>query len=161
LTPDLRPPSLVRDGIGRAAMHCALLQWQLRQAGVPLDRAGISGPIVEVHPPASLYPWHLTFTGYKGPSHGEVLRQMVDGLGSPNGPSYWLSLGRWRDDCAENHRAFDALIGALTARATCVGRTNRPETDRELAVARTEGWIHVPTVASLPGLAEDSLAYVV
>ena len=43
-----------------------------------------------------------------------------------------------------SHDAFDAVIAALTARAASLGQTCPPGED-DLAAARTEGWIAIPS----------------
>jgi predicted nuclease with RNAse H fold len=144
----LVPLSVSADRIGHTAMRCAALQTRLAEAGRSVDRSG-AGVVVEVYPAASLKVWGLPWRGYKTPKNQAVLGAVVDGLlhAAP-----WLDLGGYEQLCRRSDHALDAVVAALTARAAVRDQVCRP-TERELAAARTEGWIAIPTgpPAGLPG----------
>ncbi|WP_433213357.1 DUF429 domain-containing protein [Dactylosporangium sp. CS-047395] len=141
--PGLIPLSVSADRLAHAAMRCAALLSMLATAGVDVDRAG-GGRILEAYPSASLHRWGLTHRGYKG-KH-EV---PVDALVAATAP--WLDLGAFEPLMHTSHDAFDAVIAALTARAAALELVTRPSST-QLAVARVEGWIGVPTapLSALP-----------
>lgn len=130
----LRPLSVSADRIAHAAFRCAALLPRLVQ---PVDRTGHSR-VVETYPAGSLMRWGLPFRQYKG-ADGRVLReQIVDAL------AVVLDLDRHRDTLVGSDHALDAVVAALTARAAALGLATLP-TAAELAVARDEGWIALPT----------------
>jgi predicted nuclease with RNAse H fold len=129
------PPSVAADRQGQAALRCAALQAMLARAGQDVDRSG-SGAIVETYPAASLYGWGLT-RRYNG-RHLDLATTLREATAP------WLDLGPHADLVAAGRAAFDAVVAALTARATALGFTLRPDAD-QLPLARIEGWIAVPS----------------
>jgi predicted nuclease with RNAse H fold len=141
----LVPLSVSADRIAHAAMRCAALLAELIGNGVPVDRTGQTGKIVEVYPAASLFQWGLTHKGYKRAARVVKLRELVDNLLAA---APWLELGEYEDLCRRNDDAFDAIIASLTARATVCNQTLAP-TDEQAALAAREGWIALPLKGSL------------
>lgn len=47
------------------------------------------------------------------------------------------------DGCDDHD--LDAFLCAVVARAARLGLTSAPDNDADVAVARREGWIHLPT----------------
>lgn len=137
----LRPLSVAADRIGLTAMRAANLLGRLEASGSPVDRAG-TGVVVEVYPAASLHVWGLDSRGYKGSSRVAVLSALVDGLTTA---APWLQLGEHEDLCRQRDDAFDAVVAALTARASALGLTTCPPDEAATARARREGWIDAPT----------------
>lgn len=135
----LTPLSVAADRIGHVAVRCAGLQARLAQAGEPVDRAG-TGTLVEVYPAGSLRLWGLSYKRYKGTKNVASLSAGIDALleAAP-----WLDLGAFESLCRTRDDAFDAVIAALTARATALGLTTPPADDQR-EQARTEGWIALP-----------------
>lgn len=138
-----RPLSVSTDRIGVAAMRAARLQHLLRRAGVPVDRSGTSGRIVESYPAGALRVWGLVHRRYKHAANVATLETLVTDVlarcAPPLGEAAAASLREGDDD------DFDAFVCALIARAAALGFTTRPSSD-QLDVARREGWIHLPTV---------------
>lgn len=136
-----RPLSVSSDLIGVAAMRGARLQHLLVQAGVPVDRSGTSGRIAEVYPAAALRHWGLTASGYKGRKNELVCERLAESLagrfGSLSEPVRAVLAG-----CDDD--SLDAVVCALLARAVLLDYTTPPQRE-ELAAARREGWIHIPT----------------
>jgi predicted nuclease with RNAse H fold len=135
----LWPLSVSTDRIGVCAFRCAAL---LDRWGV-WDRAGAGG-VAEVYPAAALRWWALPSRGYKASDPGapEVRAGLVAEL---RARCPWLVL----DDeqaaaCAATHDLLDALVCALLARAVDAGATTPPPAELA-ALAREEGWIHVPS----------------
>ena len=143
----LIPLSVSADRIGHTAMRCAAVQAQLARADRPVDRSG-RGPVAEVYPAASLKVWGMPWSGYKTPKNRVALGAIADHLGrlAPG-----LDLGVHEELCRRSDHVLDAVIAALTARAIALGHATQPS-DPELAAARTEGWIAIPT-APLKALA--------
>ena len=123
------PLSVSTDRIGVAALRTAYLLDALEAGGVPIDRTGVTGPIVEVYPAAARRVWGL----------GSVrsVEELEDSL------PMTFSDSAARVACATSEHAFDALVSALTARAAALGRTSPPPPEVSDAAA-SEGWIHVP-----------------
>ncbi|GIE46702.1 hypothetical protein Ani05nite_02360 [Amorphoplanes nipponensis] len=144
----LVPLSVSADRIGHTAMRCAALQTRLARAGRDVDRSG-AGAVVEVYPAASLKVWGLPWRGYKTAGNRAALGVVVDRLQQA---APWLDLGDHEQLCRRSDHALDAVVAALTARAAVRDQVGRPG-ERELAAARTEGWIAIPTaaLAGLPG----------
>jgi predicted nuclease with RNAse H fold len=140
----LVPLSVAADRIGHVAMRCSELLDQLARSGQPVDRTG-AGTVVEVYPAASLARWGLPHRGYKGQNGAPVLDQLVNGVRSK---AEWLVLGEFEDQCRKSDDAADAVIAALTARAAAVGLIKAPDM-AQIILAKTEGWIAIPTPASL------------
>jgi predicted nuclease with RNAse H fold len=134
------PLSVAADLIAHAAFRCASLQARIAELGAPVDRSG-AGTVVEVYPAASLKLWGLPSRGYKRPKNRAVLGVLVDRLAElvP-----WLDLGGHEQLCRRSDHVLDAVVAALTARAVARGQASRPDR-HELAAARTEGWIALPT----------------
>jgi len=143
----LIPLSVAADRIGHAAMRCAGLLAKLASQGRPVDRGG-AGAVVEVYPAASLKCWGLAYRGYKQPRNAQARGALMDDL---QAAAPWLAPGRYQGLCRTSHDAIDAVVAALTARAAAQGQATRPD-DKQEAVARSEGWIALPT-APLIGLA--------
>ena len=144
-----RPLSVSSDLIGVAAMRGARLQHLLQAAGVPVDRAGVTGRVAEVYPAAALRAWGLASSGYKGRVHAATCRSLAAELAARCG-GLGAAAAAALAGCDDNR--LDAFVCALVARAVLAGRTTRP-TDEQVVVARREGWIHVPTagVAEIAG----------
>ncbi len=136
----LTPLSVSADRIGHTAMRCAGLLAALARRGRPVDRRG-TGVVVEVYPSASLKLWKLPYRSYKRSSNLDGLGHLVDEL---RAAALWLDLGAYEQICRVSDDAADAVIAALTARASFQGLVTVPA--REHAdCARTEGWIALPT----------------
>lgn len=134
----LNPLSVSADRIGHVAFRCAHLLSQIARADIEVDRAGVTGHVVEVYPAAALKVWGYLEKGYKGPDGRPVLRAMAERFLKDCG---WLILGD--DDqmlCLTNDDAFDALIADLVARAQIAGLVE-PLDASQIAVGRMEGWI--------------------
>lgn len=97
--------------------------------------------MVEVYPAASLRIWGLPDRGYKRTANLPRLADLVDRL---RAAAPWLDLGAYEPLCRGSDHAFDAVVAALTARAAALTLATRPADD-EVAAARVEGWIAVPT----------------
>jgi predicted nuclease with RNAse H fold len=135
----LTPLSVSADRIAHVALRCAVLLAKLQAAGVPVDRSG-SGPVAEVYPAASLRSWGLDHRGYKQKSGIGALAGLVDHLLDE---TPWLDCATHEHAMRESHDVFDAVIAAMTARASALGQTI-PPTGNALAAAATEGWIVIP-----------------
>ncbi|MEV4702960.1 DUF429 domain-containing protein [Actinoplanes sp. NPDC049316] len=133
----LVPLSVSADRIGHTAMRCAALQAVLAADGIDVDRTG-AGAIAEVYPAASLKIWGLPWRGYKTARNRQALGAVVDGLLAT---APWLRLGEHEALCRRSDHALDAVVAALAARAVALGRATVADRD----VARTEGWIALPT----------------
>ena len=136
----LVPLSVAADRIAHTAMRCAGLLARLASNGQPVDRCG-TGVVVEVYPAASLWQWGLPYRGYKGAHNIASLGDVVDELLAA---APWLALGRYEDVCRRSDDALDAVVAALTARAAALGLVSVPDPE-QVAVARREGWIALPT----------------
>jgi predicted nuclease with RNAse H fold len=134
LAPPLRPLSVSADRIAHAAFRCAGL---LPRLGQPVDRTG-RGRVVETYPAGSLRRWGLPFRRYKGADGQGAREQIVDALAAV------LDVAPHRRLLTGSDHALDAVVAALTARAAVLGKATLPGPD-ELAVARDEGWIALPT----------------
>jgi len=136
----LVPLSVSADRIAHAAFRCASLLARLAAEGEPVDRCG-DGVVVEVYPAAALRRWGLTHRGYKTPGRGVGHGFLVDEL---TAATPWLNLGSYEQLCRTSHDAFDAVVAAMAARAAALGHVLEPDTAQR-EVARTEGWIALPT----------------
>ncbi|MET9019990.1 DUF429 domain-containing protein [Actinopolymorpha sp. NPDC004070] len=141
-TTGLLPLSVSADRIGHTAMRCAGLLAHLAQDGQSVDRSG-AGAVVEVYPAASLKKWGLPSRGYKRARNVDNLRASVEALLAA---APWLQLGQWEDECRRSDDAFDAVIAAMTARAVSRGLVE-PLPEKHASVARTEGWIALPSTS--------------
>ena len=137
-----RPLSVSSDLIGVAAMRGARLQHLLGAAGVPVDRSGVTGRVVEVYPAATLRGWGLVSSGYKGKANTAACRSLAGELAARCGRLGAVAAAAL-EGCDDNR--LDAFVCALVARAVLTGRTTRPSSE-QLDAARREGWIHLPTV---------------
>jgi hypothetical protein len=138
------PLSVSTDRLGLTAMRCAGLLARLGEAGFEIDRSG-SGLAVEVYPGASLRLWGFDTSGYR--TDASARRRL---LASLRADAPWLDLNGFADAMIDSADAFDAVIAALAARNAALGHYRAPAAD-ELAQARREGWIALPS-ASLPSL---------
>ena len=134
------PLSVSADRIALPAMRTFAL---LFRHGVT-DRSG-DGKFFEVYPAGSLRQWKLVNRGYKKDTaeHQLAREAILNGLREA---MPWLTAP---DACAATGDTLDALVASLTARAAMQGRTFRPNAD-QVALARREGWIHLPTDFPLP-----------
>jgi predicted nuclease with RNAse H fold len=144
----LIPLSVSADRIGHVAMRCAALLADLTAAGLPVDRTGQAGKVVEVYPAASLFRWELPYRSYKGTANLPNLNQLVNAL---RAAAPWLDLGMHEAACRSSDDAFDAVIAAMTARASALGQTIPPASGQARLAAR-EGWIALPLEGSLDQL---------
>ncbi|MEU9504693.1 DUF429 domain-containing protein [Micromonospora sp. NPDC048170] len=134
------PLSVAADRIAHAAFRCAGLLAMFAAAGQDIDRCG-GGRIVEVYPAAALCRWGLTYRGYKGRGQNDQQADLVSAL---RRAAPWLELGAFEALCRRSHDAFDSVIAALNARAAAIDMATQPD-DEQRMVARTEGWIALPT----------------
>lgn len=138
------PLSVSSDLVAVPAMRCQTL---LRRMHVT-DRSG-DGRVFEVYPAASLAIWGFPSRGYKGRDGAGTLGGIARTLRES---ATWLHCRDADWEALETHdHAFDALIAALTARAACLGLTERPSPEHQ-PVASREGWIALPLPGSLAGL---------
>lgn len=137
------PLSVATDRLGVTALRCAGLLTRLAEAGIDIDRSGRGG-VVEVYPAGSLEIWHLRSPGYR--RSADARASMVKALATQ---APWFDLSRFIDVMIESCDALDAVVASLSARAVALGFATLP-TGADLTVARTEGWIALPTT----GLAE-------
>ena len=72
-----RPLSVSTDLIGVVALRAAGLQQRFLDAGLEVDRSGLSGSVAEVYPAAALRFWELPSRGYKGAAHAEERHAIV------------------------------------------------------------------------------------
>jgi predicted nuclease with RNAse H fold len=138
----VRPLSVSSDRIGVTAMRCADLQDRLSQDGEAVDRAGLKGRVTEVYPAAALHSWGLPWNGYKGPGHRAAREALADLVFL----DCWSPAAALRVVCGGDDDELDAFLCAVIAKAVYDGNTVAPSTE-QLAQARREGWIHIPTVA--------------
>jgi hypothetical protein len=110
---------------------------------VPVDRSGTTGKLAEVYPAAALRAWGLTSSGYKGKPNASVCEVLASELAQRCGAltSVVAECLRGCDD-----DGLDAVVAAIVAKAVLTGDTSRP-VGVDLAAARREGWIHIPTVS--------------
>jgi predicted nuclease with RNAse H fold len=129
------PLSVSSDRIALPAMRAMAL---LERHKVR-NRAG-DGKFFEVYPAASLKVWGLDCRGYKNDDEKCVAlrRGILRGL---RRRLQWLEFS---GDYAQTSDELDALIASLTVRVASQGLTMKP-TRGQLAAARNEGWIHLPT----------------
>lgn len=147
------PLSVAADKLAKPAARCAHLQTELRARGIEVDRAGLSGRVIEVYPAAALRTWDFT-AAYKKASGAakqaerraarEAIARYLVGPLRVTGVSI--------DELIETDDHLDAFICALLARAARCGQiANLPEGD-DLQAARVEGWIHLPTTHAVDRL---------
>ena len=123
-------------------MRGARIQRLLETAGVPVDRSGVTGRIIEAYPSAALRVWGLSSSRYKGTTNSEACGILARELADRCGPLS-ATAAACLDGCDDD--GLDAFVCALVARAALAGNTTRPSPGH-LEVARREGWIHVPSV---------------
>ncbi len=148
------PLSVTTDKIAFCAMRCARL---LDGLDAPRDGTDL---VVEAYPDAALRCWlPASFVARPAPSYkgGAVERRavLVDALFSDLGERFSIT-AEWRAACVESDDCLDALVCALVARAADRGLTI-PAFDEQSAVARVEGWIHLPRPGTLSKLATTVL----
>lgn len=131
------PLSVSTDRLGLTAMRCAGLLSRLSASGVEIDRSG-SGLVTEVYPGASLRLWGFNTSGYRT---SQDLRATL--LNSLTAQATWLELREYEELMISSCDAFDAVIAAIAARASAVGRTLPPNED-QVSTARVEGWVALP-----------------
>ena len=131
------PLSVSTDRLGLTAMQCAGLLTRLSASGIEINRSG-SGLVTEVYPGASLRLWGFNTSGYRT---SEDLRATL--LGTLKAQATWLELGEYEELMISSCDAFDAVIAAIAARASAVGRTLPPNED-QVITARVEGWVALP-----------------
>ncbi len=139
-----RPLSVSTDLIGVTALRGVRLQNLVAaHTGEPIDRSG-AGLVAETYPAAALDAWALPANGYKRRTPASRARladlaaAVIDRFEVAM-PAAAAKLARTR------HDAFDALVCAIVARLVANGGTEPPP-PHLAAVARREGWIHVPIV---------------
>jgi predicted nuclease with RNAse H fold len=134
------PLSVSTDRIALPAMRAMAL---LRRHDVT-DRSG-DGRFFEVYPAASLYAWKLRSRGYKRiDAECAAFRQEI--LNSLRSILSWLEVP---ESYAHSSDSLDALIASLTARAAAQDLTIKPA-QNQMAAAKCEGWIHLPTELPQP-----------
>lgn len=135
------PLSVSTDLIALPAMRAMAL---LRRHGAT-DRSG-DGRFYEVYPSASLRIWGLESGGHRGSGRaGHQARMTLLARLRERFP--WLECP---DLAAAEPDLIDALLASLTARCAATGTTEAPPPPvRDLA--RSEGWIHLPTAPPSPG----------
>ena len=135
------PLSVSSDRIARPAERAARLLTLLGQAERPAARDGSDG-VIEVYPAGALRHWGIHVEGYKDPAAMNLRAQIRDALISATGL-------RLSDDehvaLAATDHALDALVASLVGRAFGIDGTHRPE-GPDIAIARREGWIYLPTI---------------
>lgn len=136
------PLSVSSDLIGLAAMRGARLQHLLNAAGMPVDRSGVTGRVIEAYPAMALRQWGLRSTGYKGRANAGTCQRLVDDLLLGCG-SIGAAAAAVLEGCDDD--ALDAFVCALVARARLLNHTILPSPG-QLVRARREGWIHIPEV---------------
>ena len=75
---DLSVPvlSVAADKLAHTALRAVGLLTKLGQAGLDVDRSGMTGKVVEVYPAASLEYWGLQHRGYKSGEFTEKARTL-------------------------------------------------------------------------------------
>lgn len=136
------PLSVSTDRIGVPAFRAIRLLHQLTPE-FEIDRSG-AGKVVEVYPAGGLIQWGFLKTGKKEFSQlGKAFLSHV---------SPWLQIPPdFRTLLLQNRDGFDALIACLIARAAAVGLCV-PIPSHFVEIAKSEGWIALPTKRSLASL---------
>lgn len=99
------------------------------------DKSGGDHGFYEVYPAGSLRSWGLYRSGYK---REQATRLEILGAIRKRFPTLKVS-----DGYAETDHNLDSLVASLTAYAAAKGQTHPPQAQQR-AVARVEGWIHLP-----------------
>jgi len=124
----VRPLPAAFQLLGATAAMWVLVEAQLAQCGVAVDRAGVTGAICETYPRAAQVAWGLTGSKRTWPQLHEAF------------PFLRVEAGLLSAFAHDDVR--DALVCALVGRARALGLTIGPPSI-DLAAARREGWIHV------------------
>ena len=114
--------------LGATAAMWVLIEAQLTDLGVPIDRAGIDGNVCETYPSAALSAWHL---GKAKQTWPELQQNFL-----------FLKADQRLVDRFSSDDVCDAVVCALIARARDLNLTILPA-EGAVAAARREGWIHV------------------
>jgi predicted nuclease with RNAse H fold len=135
------PLSVSTDRLGIVALRgIGILE---RLVGPGADRSGAAG-VYEAYPGGTLAVWGLRSTGYKSSGRTDVAaadaRREIVGALAPH-----VDLGPWPERLVDNADDLDAVITAVVAGLGHAGLTTVAPAEHR-AVARVEGWIHVPTV---------------
>ena len=142
------PLSVSADLLGVVAMRAALLQQRWTDEvwdGVAAPRDG-SGVLSETYPAAAFAAWGITCRGYKArnrPEEARAVRSDIVGR-LRRSTSAWLDTSDLEHLAVEDDHVLDAWVCALIAIAVHTGSTTPPDASQR-AIARREGWIHVPT----------------
>ena len=134
------PLSVSTDRLGLTAMRNAGLLARFQEAGVNVDRSG-EGRVCEVYPGATLRLWGFDTAGYRTEDNKRA--KLLEKLKTT---APWLDLAGFEDQMLSSTDCFDAVIAALAARAAALGLYTKPTTE-QLAKAKVEGWIVLPTGA--------------
>ncbi|MCB1026950.1 MAG: DUF429 domain-containing protein [Microthrixaceae bacterium] len=137
------PLSVSTDLIGVPALRAAALQRRVCDEGLIVDRSGTAGVVAETYPAGTLAAWALPSRGYKGAAGRDVRAGLVDRLAEALPRLEWTEA--LRASMVASDDRLDALVCALVARSVATGR-GTPPPSADVAVARREGWIHVPQV---------------
>lgn len=127
--------------LGATAAMWVLIEAQLADLGVAIDRAGIDGNVCETYPSAALSAWRLGRAKRPWPE----LRKHFPFL---------IADQRLRGHFSSDD-VCDAVVCALIARARDLNLTLLPS-KADLAAARREGWIHVSCASKYDLVAADS-----
>ncbi len=140
------PLSVSTDLLGVVGLRTALLQqrWADEVWGGPEPRDG-SGRLVETYPAAAFAAWGIDCVGYKHRSRVDAAREVRARIADELRISCraWLDVDAIGARAVESDHVLDALVCALVAVAARSGATHRPPGAQD-ALARHEGWIHVP-----------------
>ncbi len=146
------PLSVATDRLGLTALRCAVLVDRFAADGRVVDRSGAApSGVVEVYPAMALRHWGLTQRQYK--TDVDARRTLIAALEQA---APWLDVSAHRELMTSSADALDAVIAALVALAHALGATLAP-TAAQVALARVEGWIAMPTL-SLAELGARALA---
>lgn len=144
-----RPPlSVSTDLLGVTAFRMARIERRLRDRGIPVDRSGWTGRLVEAYPAGTLRCWGLyPDSSYK--SDPTIRAQVVEDLTAFLGDAV---VGDWQRRCRDSDDELDAFVCALVAKLAEEGRTIGPTSeaaaDLDRSVIQREGWIHLPAEAT-------------
>ena len=136
----VRPLSVATDKLGAVALRCVRLVQCLEAV------RGDQRTIYEVYPAASLARWGIELDGSykKKDKRNEAAskvrrRRIIERL-----VEHELDLGTFEESLVASDDDLDALVSALTAALAFAGQTDHPPPDLA-ALARSEGWIHIPS----------------
>ena len=129
-----QPLAVGGDRIAWPAVRAARLLSALSSRGIPIDRSGATGRVVEVYPAAALRGWASQWSGYKGADHLENLSALAEQIFARD----WLHFAEGsRSHYVRSDDAFDALVASLIARAHRLGLCE-PIPPKHEALARAE-----------------------